>query len=400
MSFASVILLSLLAAPESSAQVTFCRDIAPILQSRCQGCHRQGEVAPMPLLSYEDARPWARSIKKAVVSKKMPPWHADSAYGKWKNDCRLTDEQAEKIIAWVDAGAPEGDPASLPPPRKFVDGWNIGEPDVVFTIPTEFKVPASGTVKYQYFTVPTQFSEDRWVKAVEARPGNRAVVHHILVFSLEPGKKLGANGQDLWSSHLCGTVPGADADVFPPGTAKLIKAGSTIVFQIHYTANGKEETDRSCVGLIFAKEPVKRRLTVGTLENHRFRIPPGDSSHEVASQKVIPEDVTVWSLMPHMHLRGKSFRFDAVFPDGRKETLLSVPRYDFGWQHTYRFAEPLKLPKGTRIECTAVYDNSPENKANPDPTKEVYWGDQTWQEMMIGFITYTKDGEMNRDWAF
>src|SRR5437867_4698891 len=416
MDFASVVLLAsaLAAPPETKAsglpaagdaaaegsQVTFCRDIAPILQERCQKCHRPGEVAPMSLLSYEDARPWARSIKKAVASRKMPPWHADPTYGKWKNDCRLSEGQIEKIVSWVDAGAPEGDPAALPAPRKFVEGWNIGEPDLVLTVPREFTVPAEGKVDYKYFSVPTHFTEDRWIQAAEARPGNRAVVHHILVFVMDRGQKNLGDGQELWSKHLCGTVPGAEADVFPPGSSDLIKAGSSLVFQIHYTTNGKETTDRSSIGLIFAKEPVKSRLTVSALQNKRFRIPPGASSHEVTAQTTIPEDVTVLSLMPHMHWRGKSFRYDAVFPDGRKETLLSVPGYDFGWQHTYRFAEPLKLPRGTRIECTAVYDNSAENKANPDPSKEVRWGDQNWQQLMLGFITYTRDSEPIREWAF
>jgi mono/diheme cytochrome c family protein len=385
-----------LLAGDPAAAVTYSRDIAPIFQARCQECHRPGEVAPMPLLSFDDARPYARSIKKLVEARTMPPWHADPAHGKWKNDPRLSDEEIAKIGSWVDAGAPEGDPKDLPPPRSFTPGWRIGKPDVVFTIPQEFRVPAEGTVRevpYKYFMVATGFTEDKWVQAAEARPGNREVVHHILVFVQEPGEQRGlGRGTDL-RKHLCGNAPGNEADVFPPGTAKLIKAGSYLIFQVHYTPKGKEATDRSSVGLVFAREPPRHRLRVQGVLNSSFRIPPGASDHVVVSRFTSREDSTLWAFMPHMHLRGKSFRYDVVYPDGREETLLNVPRYDFNWQHSYRLAEPLPLPRGSRITCTAVFDNSAANRANPDPKTEVRWGDQTWEEMMIGFVTLTRTSE-------
>ncbi len=392
MSFATVLLATLLAAPDAPAAVTFSRDIAPIFQQSCQACHRPGEAAPMPLFTYADARPWARKIKNKVQKREMPPWHADPTHGKWRNDRRLADEDLTRIVSWVDAGAPEGDPKDLPPPREFVEGWNIGKPDAVFTMPREFTVKAKGEVSYQYFVVPTDFTEDKWIQAAEARPGNRAVVHHIIVFIQEPGKR-GLEQRNLWSTHLCGTAPGEEADVFPAGTAKRIKAGSKLVFQVHYTPSGTVATDRSMVGLRFAREPVKRQLIVGAVMNQRFRIPPGASEHEVQASYTFREDSTIWTFMPHMHLRGKDFRYDLVFPDGRRETALRVPRWDFNWQHTYYMQEPLKVPKGARIECTAHYDNSAGNKANPDPAKMVRWGDQTWEEMMIGFVSFTRAAE-------
>lgn len=386
-------LTALAAAPvDPAAPPTFSRDIAPILQRSCQDCHRPGEAAPMPLLTYADARPHARSIKKAVSKREMPPWHADPAHGTWKNAMRLEDPEIAAISAWVDAGAPEGDPKELPPPRQFTEGWAIGKPDQVFTIPREFTVPTQGTVKYQYFFVPTEFTEDRWVQKAEARPGNRAVVHHIIVFVLGPDE-MSLDDKKLWQSHLCGTAPGSDADVFPEGTAKLIPRGANLLFQLHYTPNGKVEKDRSSVGLIFATKPVRKQFRVQGIMNNRFRIPPGASAHEVRSSYTFREDSTILSLMPHMHLRGKSFRYDLEMPGGRSVPLLSVPRYDFNWQHSYVPIEPIKAPRGTRIHCTALFDNSSANKANPDPTKEVRWGDQTWEEMMIGFLNFTMDGE-------
>jgi hypothetical protein len=324
----------------------------------------------------------------------MPPWHADPKHGRFKNDPTLPDEEVAKITAWVDGGAPEGDPKDLPPPRTFVEGWRIGKPDVVIRMPVEFRVPAKGEVRYKYHTVPTEFTEDRWIQAAEARPGAREVVHHIIVWTLGPEE--GRRGLDLdidgrkWADHLCGTAPGEAPDIFAPGTGKLVKAGSKLLFQIHYTPNGTEAVDRSSVGLIFAKEPVKERLIVRPIGNRYFRIPPGADNHEVKAARAFDEDVRLYSLMPHMHLRGKSFRYEVVYPDDRRETLLSVPKYDFGWQHTYLLAQPLDLPRGTKIECTAAFDNSAANPANPDPTQAVKWGDQTWEEMMIGFVTYTR----------
>ncbi len=374
--------------PLAAKKVTYSQHISRIFQKSCQDCHRPGEIAPMPLLSYEEARPWVKSIKKYVVNREMPPWHADPAYGKFKNDARLTEEEVDAIVSWVDAGAPEGDPKHLPPPRKFVDGWSIGEPDAIFSIPRRFRVKPEGEVRYQYFSVPTNFKEDKWVQAAEARPGNRAVVHHIIVFSKEPGER-----GDLWRGHLCGTAPGMPPDVFPPGTAKLVKAGSTLVFQVHYTPNGKVEYDRSKVGLVFTKEPPKQRMRLRALMSRRLRIPPGDPAYEATTKYTFRRPGTIWSFTPHMHLRGKSFRYEITLPGGEPETVLWVPAYDFNWQNAYELETPRVVPTGTRIDCTAVFDNSADNPDNPDPTKLVRWGDQTWEEMMIGFVGITFDNE-------
>ncbi len=380
------------------AAVSFSKNVAPIFQKRCQTCHRPGETAPMSLLSYGDARPYADSIKEEVSGRRMPPWHADPKHGKFKNDPTLSQEEVDTIKAWVDGGSVEGDPKNLPPPIKFTDGWRLGTPDAVFTMEEEFHVPAKGEVEYQYFEIPTNFTEDRWISAVEARPGSRAVVHHILVFHLDPvegeqrgGRKgLARFSGNIFNVYLAGAVPGGDPAVFPEGTGRRIKAGSTLVFQVHYTPNGKETTDRSQVGLFFAKTPPKTELVTRAVLNQLFVIPPGAPAFEVGSEYTFRKESTVLSFMPHMHLRGKSFEYVATYPDGTQKTLLSVPRYDFNWQHTYYLEEPLDLPAGTKIRCVGTYDNSAGNKSNPDPRTLVRWGDQTWEEMMIGFVTFTR----------
>jgi hypothetical protein len=278
----------------------------------------------------------------------------------------------------------------MPPTPKFVEGWSIGQPDLVLSMQEEFSVPADGVVPYKYFTVPTNLTEDKWVQAVELRPGNRSVVHHIIAFVLEPGEKPGPEGT---RNVLGGTAPGDPPNRYPAGTAKLLKAGSKLIFQMHYTPNGEAAKDRSVVGITFSKEPVKKTAMTGAAMNTRFAIPPGNSNFEVKSTWTAKEDVHIATLMPHMHVRGKDFTFTAVYPDGRSEIILYVPRYDFNWQLGYKFKEPLALPKGSRIDCVAHFDNSTHNKYNPDPAKEVRWGDQTWEEMMIGWFTYTRDGE-------
>ncbi len=380
------------AEPVSAApkKVTFAKDIAPIFQKACQDCHRDGEVAPMSLLTFEDARPWAKSIKKYVADKSMPPWGANPAYGKFKNDPRLSSAEIDTIVKWVDDGAVEGDPKDLPPPKKFVKGWRIGEPDVVFTMPKKFRVKAEGTIRYQYITIPTNFKEDKWIVAGEARPGNPAVVHHILVFVQEPGKRI----RNLWQNHLCGMAPGTPPDVYPDGAAKFVKAGSQLLLQLHYTPTGKEEFDQSSVGLIFAKEPPKRRMRLRAVMNHRLRIPPGASAYESTASYRFRRPGTIYGFQPHMHLRGKSFRYEIIRPDGSSEIVLDVPEYDFNWQHAYELATPIDAKRDWVIKCTAVYDNSKENPFNPNPDQEVRWGDQTWEEMMIGFVGISFDNEI------
>lgn len=370
--------------PDTAETFTYSKHISRIFQKRCQDCHRPGEVAPMALLSYEDARPWARSIKKYVLSGEMPPWHADPKYGRFKNDARLPQEEIDAIVAWVDAGAPEGNPEELPPPKTFSEGWRIGEPDAVFALPVRFKVKPEGEVEYQYFSVQTDFEEDKWIQAAEARPGNREVVHHIIVFIKEPGKR-----GSLFGNHLCGTAPGMPPDIFPEGTAKLVKAGSTLIFQMHYTPTGEVEYDRSSVGLRFAKEPPKQRMRLRAIMNRRFRIPPGDPAFATHASYTFRRPGTIWSFTPHMHLRGKSFRYELHVPGREPETLLWIPEYDFDWQNIYRLETPRRVPAGARIECTGIFDNSKDNPDNPDPEATVRWGDQTWEEMMIGFVEIT-----------
>jgi hypothetical protein len=368
-------------ADKNKVSVTFNKDVAPIFYKNCVQCHRPGEIAPMSLLTYKEARPWARSIKEKVVKRDMPPWHADPHFGEFVNDRRLSQKDLDTIAAWVDQGAKEGDAKDLPPAPRFADGWNIGKPDAVFYLPEEYAVPATGVVDYKYFSVPTNFKEDMWVQAAEIRPGSRAVVHHIIVFA-----QSGTNRK-----LLVGYAPGEQPAVIPEGLARKIPAGASLVFQVHYTPNGTEAKDRSYVGLIFAKQKPTAELVTRPIMNANFVIPPGDPNHLVQSSHTLTDDIHIRSLMPHMHYRGKDFEFRVTFPDGTSKTILSVPRYDFAWQSYYMLKEPFAAPKGSRIDCVAHFDNSEKNKYNPDPTKEVRWGDQTWEEMMIGWMSYTLD---------
>jgi hypothetical protein len=393
---------------------TFSKDVAPILYKNCATCHRPDETAPMSLLTYQDARPWAKSIRQYVSSGVMPPWHAAEARGVFLNDRRLTEADKETLIHWVDAGAPEGDPKDLPPAPKFVDGWQIGKPDVVLTMSKPFEVPAKGTIEYQYFTVPTHFSEDKWVQAMEIRPGVRAVVHHVIVYMKEPAgtpmdsafipvlpkmpKRERPNGGAAQKEEdaspgvfLAGTAPGAPPMVFQPGEAIKIPAGSTLTFQVHYTANGKAATDQSSIGLVFAKEPPAREIIASAFLNPLFTLPAGSPDTAVDSAIEFKEDAHITSLIPHTHLRGKSWEYRLIYPDGRSEVVLEVPHYDFNWQTWYTFAKPLAVPKGSRLEATAHYDNSVNNPSNPDPKVNVRWGDQTWEEMQFTGITYYVD---------
>jgi mono/diheme cytochrome c family protein len=366
-------------------QVTFTKDVAPILYKSCAECHRAGEVAPFSVLSYKDVRPWAKSIKEQVVNKTMPPWHADPHHGEWKNDRRLTQAEIDTIAAWVNGGAPEGNAKDLPVAPKYPDGWGIGQPDVKLSVP-EQSIPATGVVAYQYVKVKTNFTEDKWIQAAEIRSTGRDAVHHVIAFIQAPG--IGQGGEQ---SLLCGYAPGEQPAIFPAGMAKKVPAGAEIMFQLHYTPNGKATEDVTTLGLVFAKEPVKNQLLTRGILTMKFEIPAGAANHEVRSQYTFMQDGHITSFMPHMHLRGKDFVYIAHFPDGTKKTLLNVPKYDFNWQTYYVPKEPIAVPKGTRLECIAHYDNSTANKFNPDPTKVVKWGDQTWEEMMIGWIGFYHD---------
>jgi hypothetical protein len=402
------------AAPKSANQITFYRDVLPVIQKNCQGCHRAGEAAPVAFTSYKETRPRAKAIREAVATRRMPPWFADPHVGKFANDRSLSEQDIATLVKWADTGSVEGDPKDAPAPPQFVQGWNIGTPEMTVEMPAEFEVPAKGTIEYTYFIVPTGFTEDKWVQLAEIRPGNRKVVHHVIAFVREPGSKWlqdakpgeafvpkkatgerREGGGGFGGEFLVGYAPGYPAERFAPGQAKRIKAGSDIVLQMHYTASGKSEKDRTHVGFVFAKEPPKQRLMTLAAGNNKFVIPPGADNHKVEAKITLHEDSTLVSMLPHMHLRGKAFEFRVTYPTGEQQELLRVPRYDFNWQLSYMPEKPIVLPKGTTIECTAWFDNSANNKFNPDPASEVRYGDQSWEEMMFGFFNVAFDPSLS-----
>jgi thiol-disulfide isomerase/thioredoxin len=373
-----------------SGAVTYASHVARILNEHCVRCHREGQIGPFAMSDYQEVSGWAEMIAEVVREKRMPPWHADPKFGKWANDCSLSNEDRDLLLEWVANGAPAGDLTTLPPAPKFVAGWQLPQtPDMVLSITDRpVKVRSTGDVKYQYFVVDPKLTEEKWVRAAELRPGNLRVVHHILCFLRPRGSEgLGGNGEGL-DGFLCGYVPGMLPLELPPGMAKRIPKDSELVFQVHYTPIGSPQEDLSQLGLVFATaDEVTHEVVTTSAVNPRIEIPPGKRGHEeTAWNRQQLGEWPIISLMPHLHLRGQAFRYEAVYADGRRETLLDVPGYDFNWQTSYQAAEPLKLPKGTRIFCTATYDNSPGNLNNPDPTTRVSWGDQTWEEMMIGYF--------------
>lgn len=366
---------------------TFSKDVAPILYQRCVTCHRPGEAAPMSLRSYTEVRPWAKAIKQQVAMRTMPPWHADPSVDHFSNDRRLSDTEVAAVVKWVDAGAPEGSPADTPKLPEFTQGWVIGKPDITVDMGKEFTIPATGVIPYKYFSVDPGFTEDTWIQAAEVRPSQRSQVHHILVFVQEGGKRVTRAGEQF-SDMLIGYAPGVPTITWDPDTAYLVKAGSKLLFQVHYTTNGKEAVDRSVLGLKTRKDAPKYRAFTGSALQFRLTIPPNDPNYEAKAVYVFKEDVTLLDLTPHMHLRGKAFKYVITYPDGRSEELLNVPKYDFNWQLSYVLSDSRNVPAGSKMDVTAWYDNSANNKYNPDPTQTVRWGDQTFEEMMIGFFNY------------
>ena len=372
---------------EPHGDITYSKHIAPIVNARCLECHRPGEIAPFTLTSYADTVGWEATIAEVVREERMPPWNANPEFGHFRNDARLSADEKQLIREWINNGCPEGDPADLPTPPEFVNGWRMPQPDLIIPVRDEaFTVPATGVVNYQYLRVDPKFTEDKYVVAAEARPGNPAVVHHIIAFLMLPGQTEVTLGK-----MLIGYAPGTSPLIFPEGAAMKVPAGTQIIFEMHYTPNGTEQTDISNIGLKFVDASKVVNEVVG-LEavNSKLHIPPGAAAHPVVSSEKFREDITLLSLTPHMHLRGKSFRYEALFPDGKSEVLLDVPKYDFNWQLRYEFSEPRLIPKGTVVTCFAEFDNSAENLNNPDPAKEVGWGQQSWDEMMIGFFTGMK----------
>ena len=387
---------------------TFSKDVAPILYKHCVSCHRPGEAAPMSLITHEQARPYARAIANAVTNRTMPPWHADAPAGTFHNERILSDPERQTLTAWAAGGAVSGDPRDLPAPPTFSDGWALGTPDVVLEMQEDYRVPAKGTVQYEWLYIPTNFTEAKWVKSIEIRPGNRSVVHHVLIYYRakpdgktppvarpnqrdqsnpppdEPGVSLHPRRRDLagMPPRLIATyAPGTNPQVAPAGTAFRLEPGGILELQMHYTATGQATTDRTKVGITFASEPSPREVRAQHFMNMTLKLPAGDADVAVTTDLEFLQDATVWGLFPHTHLRGKRWAYALELPNGEKKSILSVPRYDFNWQTYYMFTEPLHVPKGSKIISTAWYDNSAANKSNPNPNVDVLWGDQTWQEM-------------------
>jgi hypothetical protein len=384
---------------------TFYRDVLPILQNRCQQCHRPGEVAPTPFLTYRQVRPWAKAIREAIALKKMPPWFAEPGYGPFDNDRSLSQQQIETLLQWADSGATEGDSHDAPPAPHWVADWNIRTPDLVLQMPHPFSIPAAGDVDYQYIVVPTGFTEDTWVEMAELRPSNRAIIHHAVVYIREPGSSWlrdakpgvpyvppGETPQERlsngWTTSdiLLVYSPGSLAEDWGSSMGKLIKAGSDLVLQFHYTPNGHATSDQSKLGLVFHRATPRQRVITLQLDNDRFVIPPEHPHYRVSAWGTIPNNTELLSFFPHMHLRGASFEYNIVEPNGKRRTLLRVQPYNFYWQLSYRLAQPLPVKAGTKLECVAYYDNSRNNPNNPDPEEAVRFGPQSREEMMIGFF--------------
>jgi hypothetical protein len=414
-------------AATGGAPVTFNKDVLPILEKQCQTCHRPGQVAPMSFLTYKETRPWAQAMKTAILTKKMPPWFADPNYGHFTNERRLTDAEVKTLVAWVDRGAPEGDAKDAPPPAQFAEGWTIGKPDIVIQFPHDISIPATGAIDQANLFVKVNFPKDLWVKAAEVRPGNPRAVHHMKAWIRPPGSEwlkdapegelynprrgtvadfadrrvedrgsaggAGAQGPSLQQDMLAKYNPGVEGQEFTiGGAAKFIPAGSDIVFECHYNATGKPETDRSSVGIVLASGPPEQRYVTTTgVNNASFVIPPQDPHYEVKAEATVQKDVKLVWLQPHMHLRAADYEIKAVYPSGESEILLKVAAYSFAWQIGYEFAKPVFLPKGTRLETVTHYDNSPNNPWNPDPTKAVSYGPQSWDEMDVTFLGYIID---------
>ena len=403
-----------------AADVTFNRDVLPILQKNCQTCHRPGEIGPSSFLTYDSTRPWAKAIKTAVVTRKMPPWFADPKYGHFANDRHLGDADVSTLTAWADAGAPEGDPKDRPAPVQWHEGWNV-QPDVVFEIPKPYTVPATGTIEYTYFVVPSGFTKDTWVIDGEVRPTNRSVVHHASVHVRPPGSqwmKDAKPGEPYVPPHsapgapppagnqsnewLLGYVPGVHGEYFDKDhrAAKLIPAGSDIVFEMHYTANGKAAgIDQTKVGFVLAKGAPEKRLLTVPVADMSFTIPPGDPNHAGHAEAEFDQPVELVYSQPHMHLRGKDMDIHLEYPTGESQMLVSVPHFDFNWQLVYYEDKPRMLPKGTKIKLDAHWDNSANNRMNPDPTATVKWGDQSWDEMIFAWIGVVVPPDVDLDKA-
>ena len=367
----------------------------------------------MSLVTYEETRPWAKAIVKAVSEGKMPPWHAEAPAGTFHNERRLTPAERQTLIDWANGGAPKGDEASLPPLPTFAEGWSLGQPDLVLEMQEDYRIPARGTVEYEWLYIPTNFAEPKWVKSIEIRPGNRKAVHHVLVYYVaKPDARLPpvvrGNVQHMMAPRspaglrpqradlegvprrlIATYAPGTNPQVAPDGTAFRLEAGGILELQMHYTTTGEATTDRTKVGLVFASGPAPREVRATHFYNAVFTLPAGAPDVAVTTELEFVQDATVWGVFPHTHLRGKRWEYQLMLPGGELKPLFAVPRYDFNWQTYYMFKEPLQVPRGARLVSTAWYDNSAANRSNPDPKVDVKWGDQTWEEMQYTGILYS-----------
>ena len=375
-----------------SHDVTYTKDVAKILQTRCEECHRPGRIGPFTLSSYQDAVDWSKQIRRVVDQRQMPPWHADVRYGHFKNDRRMSPEEIETVLAWIDGGMTKGDDKDLPDPVAWTEGWQMGKPDVVLTMPRPQEVPATGVVPYRYILVPTNFTEEKWVIAAEGKAGNPAVVHHIIIYILSP-EQINPFREDDGGEMTVLTewAPGDGPFRAAPGTALRVPKGATLLMEMHYTPNGKAQTDQSMVGIKFTEQPPERLVRANLFANEFIHIPANDGHHREEREYTFNEDARILAFLPHMHWRGKHFEYIAYYPDGREERILNVPRWDFNWQTGYWMNDPLRVPKGTKIRAIAHWDNSRNNIANPAPDKDVYWGLQTWDEMMVGWMYYVHE---------
>lgn len=374
----------------AATSLSYHRDVARILQQHCMDCHRPEGIAPFRLDTAAAVTERAKTIRRVVTEGQMPPWFAAPPTGgkpsPWANDCALPASDRRDLLAWLDsADRPLGDPADAPKPRTYPGAWSIGQPDAVLPISRPHAIKADGFMRYEHDTIETSFPEDRWVQAYEILPTARGVVHHVIVRCVRQGEKPKFGGaEDYWAAY----VPGNGSHVYPTGFARKLPAGATLTFQIHYTPNGQATTDQLKIGLRFAKTPPRHEMRTVGLANLRLDIPPGAARHVETLVRPVPVDLPITALMAHMHVRGAAFKFELLGADGSVETLLDLPRYDFNWQLRHDYVEPRVLPQGSRVRITAVFDNSAANPANPDPTQRVRWGEQTTDEMMIGYVEY------------
>ena len=395
----------------TTGQITYYNQISRIIQNNCLECHHSGGIAPFSLANYQDVMAHSGMINTVVSNRVMPPWFAaPTPAGEpdpWANDSSLADRDRKDLLAWLHDGRPAGEASQAPVPKQFSSGWKIGKPDLILTIPKPIAVKATGFMPYKYEWVPTNFESDRWIQAVEVHPTTLSVVHHVLVFILPPGLQGGMSplaelaGKGPAAGFLAGYVPGNSSEIYSPGFAKRIPKGSTLLFQLHFTPDGVAHTDQTKLGFIFAKSPPRYPLHVVGIANMGIRIPPHAPDWKQTAERMFHQPIEITGFFPHMHLRGKAFKYELITPDGHSRTLLYVPRYDFHWQLYYRLARPVYAPAGSAIKVTAWYDNSANNPSNPDPNRTVPWGPQTYDEMLIGYVEfYNPDRKIDKPVAY